>query len=29
MLKNPNFEQNYWLRTSIGVYKKLLMIVLE
>ena len=21
MLKNPNFEQNYWSRTAIGVYK--------
>ena len=21
MLKNPNFEQNYWSRTSKGIYK--------
>ena len=21
MLKNPDFEQNYWSRTSTGIYK--------
>ena len=21
MLKNPDFEQNYWSRTAIGIYK--------
>ena len=21
MLENPEFEQNYWSRTSIGIYK--------
>ena len=22
MIRNPNFEQNYWSRTAIGIYKK-------
>ena len=21
MIKNPDFEQNYWSRTAIGIYK--------
>ena len=22
MLKNPNFEQNYWSKTATGIFKK-------
>ena len=22
MLENPDFEQNYWSRTAIGIYEK-------